>query len=126
MAVFEGEHIAILPESHNRGIGQYLYQYFNTEVLPALGFSRFQNYIRSNNLPSLRSAEQAGLQQKEDYAFVTTHPFLNQAHWSPLAASWKIRALIFHGVMPGFLRKAEIFTRQFSYSRGLIASVCPL
>ena len=25
--VFEGEHIAILPESRNRGIGQYLYQY---------------------------------------------------------------------------------------------------
>ena len=85
--VFEGEHIAILPESRNRGIGQYLYQYFNTEVLPALGFSRFQNYIQSDNLPSLRSAEQAGLQQKEDYAFVTLTPFFNQAHWSPLATA---------------------------------------
>ena len=82
--VFEGEYIAILPESRNRGVGQYLYQYFNNEVLPSLGFRRFQNYIQSDNLPSLRSAEQAGLQQKEGYAFVTLTPFLNQEHWSPL------------------------------------------
>lgn len=82
--LFEGEHVAILPEFRNRGIGQYLYQYFTNEVLPSLGFRRFQNYIQSDNLPSLRSAEQAGLQQKEGYAFVTLTPFLNQEHWSPV------------------------------------------